>query len=70
MIWEVIEETLSELHKEQKDVFVKNEFEDLSFKEISEKTGIGVNTLISRKRYAVLALRQKLSELYNLLKNN
>jgi len=70
MIWEVIEETLSELPGEQKDVFVANEFEDMSFKEISEKTGIGVNTLISRKRYAVLALRQKLSELYNLLKNN
>jgi RNA polymerase sigma factor (sigma-70 family) len=70
MIWEVIEETLSELPGEQKDVFVANEFEDMSFKEISEKTGIGVNTLISRKRYAVLALRQKLTELYNLLKNN
>ena len=70
MIWEVIEETLSELPGEQKDVFVANEFEDMSFKEISEKTGIGVNTLISRKRYAILALRQKLTELYNLLKNN
>jgi RNA polymerase sigma factor (sigma-70 family) len=70
MIWEAIDETLSELPKEQKDVFVANEFEDMSFKEISEKTGIGINTLISRKRYAVLALREKLIELYNLLKNN
>jgi DNA-directed RNA polymerase specialized sigma24 family protein len=49
---------------------VANEFEDRSFKEISEKTGIGVNTLISRKRYAVLALRERLIELYKLLKNN
>jgi RNA polymerase sigma factor (sigma-70 family) len=69
MIWETIEETLSELPEEQRSVFVENEFEDLSFKEISEKTGIGINTLISRKRYAVLALREKLNELYKLFKN-
>jgi len=69
MIWETIEETLSELPEEQRSVFIENEFEDLSFKEISKKTGIGVNTLISRKRYAVLALRAKLNELYKLLKN-
>jgi RNA polymerase sigma factor (sigma-70 family) len=67
LIWETIEETLAELPREQRDVFVANEFEDLSFKEISEKTGVGINTLISRKRYAVLALRLKLTELYNLL---
>lgn|SRR5450759_839210 len=48
MIWEAIEETLSELPEEQRIVFVANEFEDLSFKEISEKTGVGVNTLSSR----------------------
>jgi RNA polymerase sigma factor (sigma-70 family) len=70
MIWEAIEETLSELPQEQRSVFVANEFEDMSFKEISEKTGIGINTLISRKRYAVLALRERLNELYKLLKNN
>lgn len=70
MIWDAIEETLSELPREQREVFVANEFEDSSFKEISEKNGIGINTLISRKRYAVLALREKLIELYNLLKNN
>lgn len=70
LIWEAIEDTLSELPEEQSFVFTANEFEDLSFKEISEKTGIGINTLISRKRYAVLALRENLNELYNLLKNN
>jgi RNA polymerase sigma factor (sigma-70 family) len=70
MIWETIEETLSELPEEQRRVFVENEFEDLSFKEISERTGAGISTLISRKRYAVLALRQNLNELYKLLKNN
>ncbi len=70
LIWETIEETLSELPEEQRSVFVENEFEDKSFKEISEKTGVGVNTLISRKRYAVLALRENLEIFYKLLKNN
>jgi len=70
MIWETIEETLSEMPEEQKSVFVENEFEDQSFKEISERTGTGINTLISRKRYAVLALRKKLNELYKLLKSD
>jgi RNA polymerase sigma factor (sigma-70 family) len=70
MIWEAIEETLSDLPQEQRKVFIENEFEDMSFREISEKTGIGINTLISRKRYAVLALRERLNELYKLLKKN
>ncbi len=70
MLWETIEKTLSELPKEQRRVFVENEFEDLSFKEISEKTGVSINTLISRKRYAVLALRKNLNELYKLFKND
>ena len=70
LIWETIGEVLSELPEEQSAVFIDNEFEDKSFKGISEKTGIGVNTLISRKRYAVLALRDRLRELYKLLKNN
>jgi RNA polymerase sigma factor (sigma-70 family) len=70
MIWVAIEETLSALPREQRSVFVQNEFEEMSFKEISEKTGVGINTLISRKRYAVIALREKLNELYKLLKNN
>jgi RNA polymerase sigma factor (sigma-70 family) len=70
LIWDAIEETLSELPEEQRNVFIANEFEDLSFKEISEKTGTGINTLISRKRYAVLALRERLNELYKLLKEN
>jgi RNA polymerase sigma factor (sigma-70 family) len=69
MIWETIDETLSELPEEQRRVFVENEFEEMSFKEISEKTGVGVNTLISRKRYAVLALRENLEIFYKLLKD-
>ena len=70
MIWETIETTLASLPEEQRSVFVDNEFEEMSFKEISERTGIGINTLISRKRYAVLALRKNLENLYKLLKNN
>lgn len=65
-----IEKTLARLPDEQRSVFIQNEFEDLSFKEISAMTGIGINTLISRKRYAVLALRKELNELYKLLKNH
>ena len=69
MIWETIEDTLAELPEEQRNVFIANEFDGMSFKEISERTGTGISTLISRKRYAVLALREKLNELYKLLTN-
>jgi RNA polymerase sigma factor (sigma-70 family) len=66
-IMDTIEKSVQELPEEQKEVFVLNEFEDLSFNEISARTGVGVNTLLSRKRYAVLMLRNKLKELYNLI---
>jgi RNA polymerase sigma factor (sigma-70 family) len=69
MIWETIEDTLNSMPEEQSEVFIANEFEDFSFKEISEQTGIGINTLLSRKRYAVMALRKRLNELYKLFKN-
>lgn len=65
MVWEVLDEGLSELPEEQRDVFRMHEFEEMSFNEISELTGEGVNTLISRKRYAILHLRKKLGELYD-----
>ncbi len=68
VIWETIEESLSELPEEQSEVFILNEFEDMSFSDISEQTGVGINTLLSRKRYAVLYLREKLKELYNQFK--
>ena len=60
LLWEEIETALKEMPKEQRDVFVMNEFDDLSFKEISEITKVPVNTLLSRKRYAVLFLRKRL----------
>ena len=64
IIWETIDRTLEELPDEQSEVFVMHEFEDMSFNEISKSTGVGVNTLISRKRYAVLELRNRLKHLY------
>lgn len=68
-IWDTIEEVLNDLPEEQKEVFVANEFEDIGFKAMSEATGVAINTLISRKRYAVLALRTKLEDLYKQFKN-
>ena len=70
LILEEIETSLDELSEEQKEVFVLNEFEGLSFKEISEIRNEPVNTLLSRKRYAVLYLRKKLKYLFEELKNN
>jgi len=67
IIWEKVTETLEELPDEQREVFVLHEFEDRSFKEISEITGEKINTLISRKRYAILYLRENLNELYEQL---
>ena len=65
LFWKALQEALDELPEEQKAVFVWNELGDLSFKEIAELTGEKVNTLISRKRYAVLHLRERLLTLYN-----
>jgi RNA polymerase sigma factor (sigma-70 family) len=65
LIWEALWEALGELPEEQREVFVWHELEDKSFKEMSEITGVSVNTLLSRKRYAVLALQKKLQTIYN-----
>ena len=65
LFWETMDKALDELPEEQRNVFVWNELEDISFKEIAERTGVQVNTLISRKRYAVLHLRERLQTLYN-----
>jgi len=56
---------LRELPKEQRDVFVAHEFEGKSFQEISAASGVGVNTLLARKRYAVLRLRERLQRAYD-----
>ncbi len=65
LIWERIQEALDEMPPGQRDVFILHEFEDKSFKEIAAMTGEGVNTLISRKRYAVLYMRERLKDLYH-----
>jgi RNA polymerase sigma factor (sigma-70 family) len=65
LFWKTLQEALDELPEEQKAVFVWNELGDLSFKEIAELTGENVNTLITRKRYAVLHLRERLLALYH-----
>lgn len=63
--WPMIEELLNNLPEKQREVFIMHEFEGKSFREISEITGTGVNTLLSRKRYAELYLREELKELYD-----
>jgi RNA polymerase sigma factor (sigma-70 family) len=70
MVWMELEKALSELPPEQRMVFELNEMQGIPFKEIAEKTGEAVNTLISRKRYAVLFLRERLLTLYNEIVNN
>lgn len=60
-----LELALDELPEEQRDVFVAHEIEGLSFKEIAVETGVGLNTLLSRKRYAVLHLRQRLQAVHD-----
>jgi RNA polymerase sigma factor (sigma-70 family) len=65
MLLEGLDEALHELPEEQREVFVAHELVGRSFKEIADETGVGVNTLLSRKRYAVLHLRERLQELKN-----
>ena len=60
-----LEMALDELPAQQRDVFVAHELDGLSFKEIAAATGTGVNTLLSRKRYAVLHLRERLQHWYD-----
>lgn len=56
---------LDELPDEQREVFVAHELEDRSFKELSAETGVNINTLLSRKRYAVLHLRERLQTIHD-----
>jgi RNA polymerase sigma factor (sigma-70 family) len=59
-----IDEALEEMPPEQRSVFVAHEWEGYSFKELSAETGVSVNTLLSRKHYAVLHLRSRLQSIY------
>jgi len=69
LVWTELSEALDELPDEQREVFVMHELEGRSFKEIAELTAEPINTLLSRKRYAVLFLREKLQELYDETEN-
>jgi RNA polymerase sigma factor (sigma-70 family) len=62
---EELRRALAQLPKEQRDVFIAHEFEGRSFKEMAAETGLSVNTLLARKRYAVLHLRERLQRAYN-----
>ena len=65
LVWQELETALSELPPEQREAFELTELEGLSVKEMAETTGIAVNTLLSRKHYAVKHLRRRLEALYN-----
>jgi len=65
MMLRELQRAVAELPKEQREVFVAHEFDGRSFKELSAETGVSVNTLLSRKRYAVLHLRERLQSVYD-----
>ena len=65
MLVEELEDALDELPEEQRQVFISHEFEGRSFKELATESGLSVNTLLSRKRYAVLHLRRRLRAIYD-----
>lgn len=64
VLLEELEEALAELPQEQREVFLAHEIEGYSFKEIADRTGVRVNTLLSRKHYAVVHLRRRLRAIY------
>ncbi len=65
VLMEEMEAALDELPEEQREVFVAHEFLGYSFKELAAQTGVSVNTLLSRKRYAVVHLRERLQTIYD-----
>ena len=65
MLLEELQRAVSELPEDQRTVFIAHELEGRSFKEMSAATGVSINTLLSRKRYAVLHLRERLQNIYD-----
>jgi RNA polymerase sigma factor (sigma-70 family) len=63
-LFQALEAAIAALPPEQREVFVANELEGRSFKELAAETGVSINTLLSRKRYAVLALRRRLETMH------
>jgi RNA polymerase sigma factor (sigma-70 family) len=64
VLLEEIDEALEEMPEEQRSVFIAHEWEGMSFKELSAQSGVSVNTLLSRKHYAVMHLRRRLQSIY------
>ena len=69
IFWEELITALNELPENQRQVFILNEIEDLTLKEIADKTNTNIKTIISRKGYAIKHLRKKLNDLYQELLN-
>jgi RNA polymerase sigma factor (sigma-70 family) len=65
LLLEELDQALDDLPQEQREVFIAHELEGRSFKELSFETGVSVNTLLSRKHYAVLRLRRRLQAIYD-----
>jgi len=65
VLLEEIEDALDELPDDQREVFIAHEIEGRSFKELAAETGLSMNTLLSRKHYAVIHLRERLREIYD-----
>jgi RNA polymerase sigma factor (sigma-70 family) len=70
VLLEELELALDELPENQREVFVAHELEGRTFQEIAARTGVSVNTLLSRKRYAVLHLRERLQDIYDEFKKS
>ncbi|HVH84984.1 MAG TPA: sigma-70 family RNA polymerase sigma factor [Steroidobacteraceae bacterium] len=64
LLLEEIEAALAELPREQREVFIAQELDGVTFRELAARTGVSINTLLSRKRYAVLQLRERLQAVY------
>jgi RNA polymerase sigma factor (sigma-70 family) len=64
LLLDEIEAALAELPREQREVFIAQELDGLTFRELAERSGVSINTLLSRKRYAVLQLRERLRAVY------
>ncbi|HEX8171234.1 MAG TPA: sigma-70 family RNA polymerase sigma factor [Thermoanaerobaculia bacterium] len=65
LLLEELEAAIAELPREQREVLIAHEWEGLSFKDIAARTGVNINTLLSRKRYAVVHLRERLQAIYD-----
>ena len=66
MLLDELDAALEELPAEQRDVFIAHEVDGRSFKQLADETGLSVNTLLSRKRYAILHLRRRLQASYTI----